>query len=245
MKFDGAKYLETKIKENFNINNSINKYCEIFHGENSSIGYGDLEIRKVGDKKYIRSFTPNCQRNIKIYNVEIGGANDRLSGGCVASFQARFIESPNSLINCVINLANNSDGTNAKAVVVIRDEKDPYRGIYYIKMNQYDHEKNKPKLSYFDGDVLDVLDRNHDIEEVNKLIGLSPEKLEDLGFSPDKERIYEKVEVCGNYGFYDYEVAYTFINGNLDLFKEWVSKSFKEVKEDEKRGPILRRNRRG
>ena len=244
MKFDGAKYLETKIKENFKINNSIDNFCTIFDGNNSMVRYGSLKLQEDEGKKYFL-FLPSSSRKVEISFTKIGNITkgDR---DCHASFSAMFTECQDSMIDCLFNLEkDNNDDVFAKAVIVIKDENDPYKGIYYVNMHHYDSGRIRPMLSYFDGDVLDILYQNHSAGEVKELIGLDPSNLEKLGFSHDLCRVFEKEEVCGHrlYSSYSRTIADTFKKGTYELFKNWIDKSFQKQIEENKdnKGPGLRK----
>ena len=234
MKFDGAKYLETNIRETFDIKNGISAYCEIFSDNDQSyVDYGDLKLETEGDKKFFR-FSPTCFRDIKFDGrVEIGNRT-KYCGKCTAAFETYFKHNDSNYIKCVVDLGSASENVYANGVVVLDKVEERYRGIYYIDMHHYECSKISPMLSYYDGKVLDLLNEKHNEGEVRKIIGLSPDKLENLGFSSDMKKVFTEEEVCGRFGCYSIVLRDTFKKGSLEAFEKWVNKAFKEQRENNK-----------
>ena len=239
MKFDGSKYLEKIIRQNFDLNDHYVGlyYKNIFDDENAHISYGSLEFEKKGEYRYLKPFCPKCDRDIVIDSVEIGNKNrfskytDHRKDECLALITASFKGSRQNIIKCIIDFDRNNDRI-GKASIVINDNTSPYKGIYYIDMQCYDKEEYKPMLMYFDDKTLDTLHEYHNEEVVSRIIGIEPVILEDSGFLPDKTKMFEKEEVCGKYGCYQDAVTKVFTKGSQKAFEKWIDKAFK--KEDEK-----------
>lgn len=236
MVFDSEKYLAYCLKEHFKdlsyeAIDLIIKHVKAVCGGKITIPYGGIEYKG----KNI-SFSPVTETSIIIDNIEIGLSEElqyqygKLPG---IKVNARFFGNIYSRIECVLLGKYQSD--KACCSIVIDDEDDPYRGIYYINLNEtnynFDTDKiyNCPTIAYYDGAALDIIKNNHKDEELKSLISCNDGNLKTIGFIPDnkvdlpqipKEKSYLEV------------IESTFANGDNESFDNFAARAFN-------RGPQL------
>ncbi len=236
MNFDSEKYLTFELREHFKdlsyeAIDLIIKHVKAVCGGKITIPYGGIEYKG----KNI-SFKPVTDSKIIIDSIEIGFSEElqyeygKLPG---IKVNTRFYGNIYSRIECILlgKYLNNK----ACCSIVIDDEDDPYRGIYYINLDEtnYNFEENKtyhnPTLSYYDGKTLDTLKEHHKDEELKSLISCNDGYLNTIGFNPDNKADLPQLPKDKSYLEI---IESTFANGDNESFDNFAARAFN-------RGPQL------